>query len=328
MPAATPTTPTISLVTAEVEASLAKYADLLDRKPREGWDSEIESAPDQPEETEAPPPLPKNLEPITRPNGELYRPRVLTLGGKGGTKTTDVDFIRRAYAENMPVFLYGPPGTGKTSSLEAALPNLVTITGTSQTESSDFLGSWVARPDGTYTWVDGPLVIAAEEGRPFFIDEIALIDPRELATVYPLADGRGEILITANPARGTVKAADGFCIFGATNPHVPGAVMSDAMLSRFRVHIEYTTDWKLATELGIGAKIITVARNLETKKESGELVAAPQLRELLGFRDTSKAFGQDVAIANFISQARLEDRPVYSDVIKSVFGTTVAPLKF
>jgi nitric oxide reductase NorQ protein len=262
-----------------------------------------------------------------RPTGEEYIPRKITIGDD--VNTTDVAFVRTAYANAMPLFLYGPPGTGKTALLEAALPGLLTVPGNGQTEASDFIGDWVQLPDGTYKWVDGPLVIAAEEGRPLLIDEIALIDPRELAIVYSLMDGRNELEVTANPARDTVKAKQGFLVFGATNPDVPGAVLSDALLSRFKTHVYFGTDWLLARQLGVGAKIITVARNLEAKhKADTSVVAPPQLREVLTFRDIAKVFGEKVAVANFLSQARVEDRPHFADALTAAFGYTVEPLSF
>jgi nitric oxide reductase NorQ protein len=260
-----------------------------------------------------------------RPNGEEYIPRNLKLGD---VEATDIAFVRTSYSQGMPLFLYGPPGTGKTAVLEAALPGLLTVAGNGQTEASDFIGDWVQLPDGTYKWIDGPLVVAAEEGRPLLIDEIALIDPRELAVAYSLMDGRDELEVTANPARDTVKAKPGFLVFGATNPDVPGAVLSDALLSRFKMHVYVGTDWLLARQLGVGAKIIQVSRNLEAKQVTSEIVASPQLREVLTFRDIAKVFGEKVAVANFLSQARVEDRPAYAAALTAAFGYGVDALSF
>lgn len=258
---------------------------------------------------------------IMRPNGEMYLPRVFE-------GTTDVAFLKAAYTARMPVLLYGSPGTGKSAAVEAAMPGLITVLGTAETEAADFLGSWVQRTDGTYEWIDGPLVVAMEAGTPMLIDEIALIDSRSLAVVYSVMDGRRKIPVTANPSRGTVEAKDGFVVYGACNPNVPGAVMSDALLSRFTMHIEVRTDWDLAKRLGIGTKIMTVARNLTTNEENGHIMAAPQLRELLAFKAIAENFGETIALRNFIAQARPEDREVYADTIKATFGEAVKPLQF
>ena len=260
-----------------------------------------------------------------RPSGERYIPRRIKVGQE---RFTDVAFVEKAYAEKMAALFYGPPGTGKTALIEAALPGVITIQGTVETESADFVGSWVQQPDGTYGWVNGPLLVAALDGKPLLIDEVALIDPRSLAVVYGAMDGRGEIVVTANPDIGTVKVQPGFLVFGATNPDVPGAIMSEALLSRFTIQVEMMTDWSLAKKLGIPDKIVQVARNLENKAKTGEVVSAPQLRELLAFRDIQKAFGESVALNNFISQIRVEDQKAARDAVQNVFGIRSEVLTF
>jgi nitric oxide reductase NorQ protein len=52
---------------------------------------------------------------VTRPGGQVYRPRVLA-------GMADVDALRTLRAEGVPALLAGPPGTGKTSLVEAAFP--------------------------------------------------------------------------------------------------------------------------------------------------------------------------------------------------------------
>jgi len=258
-----------------------------------------------------------------RPNGVAYVPRRMPVGAE---VIHDVTFLRASARLSKPCLLYGPPGTGKTALIEAAFPTVVTVQGTIETETADFVGSWVANPDGTYSWVDGPLVVAAENGLPLFIDEIALIDPRSLAVVYGAMDGRGEIVVTQNPKRGAVKVQPGFIVMGAFNPNVPGAVLSDALLSRFPIQIEVQTDWTLAKDLGVPAKIIQIARNLARKVETAEMTGSPQLRELLDYRDLAGAFGEDFALQNFLGQIRPENREVAVSVIETVMGRKPSPL--
>lgn len=252
-----------------------------------------------------------------RPNGEVYKPRMMSIDGK---TVQDVTFVRSAARAGKPVLLYGPPGTGKTALIEAALPDCLTVQGTIETERADFVGSWVQEHDGTYRWIDRPLVQAADTGKGLLIDEIALIDPRSLAVVYGAMDGRNEIDVAENPKRGKVKVQPGFIVMGAFNPNVPGAILSDALLSRFPIQIEMLTDWSLATKLGVPAKIIQVVRNLNHKVETGEMTAAPQLRELLNYRDLVSQFGEQFALSNFLGQIRPENRAAAVGVIKAVMG--------
>jgi len=259
-----------------------------------------------------------------RPNGLWYIPRNLMVGE---VKKQDVTLVRESIEAGLPVLLYGEPGCGKTALVEAAFgEDLLTVQGTIETESADFVGSWAQQPDGTYLWVDGPLLVAAELGKKLLVDEIALIDPRVMAIVYSMMDGRGEITITQNPLRGVVKAQPGFAVLGACNPNVPGAQMSDALLSRFAIHIEMGSDWGLAAKLGIGSKIVQVTRNLVEKYGRGEMTQAPQLREMLQFRDVTAKFGEQFALRNYLSQIRPENRAVAAAAIEAVFGQGVTPL--
>lgn len=262
----------------------------------------------------------------TRPNGLIYLPRSLMVSE---TKMQDVTLLRESIDADLTVLLYGEPGCGKTALVEAAFGGdgeLFTVQGTVETESADFVGSWVQQPDGSYQWVDGPLPRAMIAGAKLLVDEIALIDPRVMAIVYGVMDGRGELVITQNPLRGAVRSAPGFAVIGACNPNVPGAQMSDALLSRFVIHMEMTTDWSLCSKLGIGAKIVQVVRNLNDKFVKGELTQAPQLREMLQFRDVTAKFGEQFALRNFLSQIQPENRSIAVAAIESVFGQKTSAL--
>lgn len=262
---------------------------------------------------------------FTRPNGETYYARGVP------DAEHDVDLFRRSVGptpqDNLYCLLYGDPGCGKTASLEAAFPDLVTIAGDEDTTTDDFFGSWVQMPDGTYQWVDGPFTVAAEEGLPVLIDEIAVISARVLTAVYPAMDGRGRFMVKGNPRRGVVTVRPGFSVFGAFNPGAPGARIGDALLSRFSVHIEYTTDFDLARHLGVDKRFITVAKNLLTKSGDGEGVWVPQMRDLLDTMRVAERFGLDLAVSNFVGRAPVGDRVVVADLVSRKFGVAAVPLR-
>jgi len=256
-----------------------------------------------------------------RPNGEFYYTRMWG-------EHHDVAVLRKAREDKQPILLYGAPGCGKTALVQAAFgDNMHTVLGTGDTEVADFVGGYIQTPSGGFLWEDGPLVKAAERGEPLFIDEVGLIDPKVMSVVYSLVDGTGTLNITANPERGTVKAKDGFYVIAATNPNAPGVRLSEALLSRFLIHTEMTTDWSLAKKLGAPATIVTAAQNLAKKQQTGEVSWAPQMRELLAFRDLAKSFGTKFAIANILAAAPELDRPVVADVFTRVFGEECRPAK-
>lgn len=255
-----------------------------------------------------------------RPNGEFYYTR------KWG-EHDDIMILRKAREDKHYILIYGAPGCGKTALVQAAYEKFYTVLGTGDTELSDFIGGYIQTPSGGFLWEDGPLLKAATEGVPLFIDEVGLIDPKVLAGVYSLMDGTGEYTVTANPERGTVKATQGFYVIAATNPNAPGVRLSEALLSRFIIQGEMTTDWSLARKLGAPSTIVTAAQNLSKKQQAGETSWSPQMRELLGFRDIAKTFGTKFAIANLLAAAPELDRPVVADVFTRVFGEECRPAK-
>jgi predicted ATPase with chaperone activity len=271
-------------------------------------------------------------ESYARPNGEMY------FGRKWG-EHSDVMALRKAREMTMksfsgeggsPMFamIYGAPGCGKTAMVEAAFgEDVVTLIGTGDTEVADMVGGYVQTPSGGFEWVDGGLIDAATNGKVYFIDEIGLIDPKVLSLAYGLMDGRRELVVTANPERGTIKAHPNFYVVAATNPNAPGVRLSEALLSRFTLQVEMTTDWALARKLGVPTAIVTASQNLAKKQVSNEVSWSPQFRELLAFRDVATTFGNSFAIANLLASAPEIDRPVVADVLSRAYGEECKPAK-
>ena len=257
----------------------------------------------------------------TRPNGMDYFTR------KWGD-FDDVLVLKKAREASQFVLLYGAPGCGKTALVEAAFGEaMYTILGSGDTEVADLVGGYSQTATGGWVWNDGPLIKAAEQGVPLLIDEVGLIDPKVLSIVYGLMDGRREYNVTANPDRGTVKAKDGFYVIAATNPNAPGVRLSEALLSRFVIQVELTTDWALAKKLGVSTQIVTASQNLAKKQASGEVSWSPQFRELEAFRDLEKTFGTKWAVANLLAAAPEIDRPLVADVFSRTYGEAVLPAR-
>jgi MoxR-like ATPase len=239
----------------------------------------------------------------------------------------DVEALQRLRAAGVPALLYGPPGTGKTSLIEAAFPDLITVAGDGDTQVSDLIGEYTQNPDGTFTFIYGPLIRAMTEGRVLFIDDATLISPAVLAVAYPAMDGRREITVKAHKGE-AVRAADGFYVVAGHNPGVHGAILTEALSSRFSVQVEVTTDYDLARSLGIDPRAIRAARDLADRKAKGEIGWAPQLRELLAYARVAGILGENAAIANLAGIGPEEDRDVVAAAIAKAFNRPrgIAPL--
>ncbi|SDJ01698.1 AAA domain (dynein-related subfamily) [Actinokineospora alba] len=256
--------------------------------------------------------------PVMRPNGMAYHPRQVA-------GMPDVTALRKLREAGVAALMYGPPGTGKTSVIEAAFPDLVTVQGDGDTTVADLVGEYTQTGDGRYVFVHGPLVRAMREGRTLFIDDATLIPPTVLAVVYPAMDGRRQIIIKANGGE-TVDAAAGFYVVAGHNPGVHGAVLTDALSSRFSAQVHVSTDYDLAAQLKVDRRAVKAARNLSTRQASGEVGWAPQLRELLAFQKIADVLGVAAAAGNLVGTAPEDDRETVSAVVRDVFGSEVAPL--
>ncbi|GAA4617234.1 AAA family ATPase [Actinoallomurus liliacearum] len=255
---------------------------------------------------------------VRRPNGQTYHPRALA-------DLPDVTALRKLRTAGVPALLYGPPGTGKTSLVEAAFPDLITVAGDGDTAVADFVGEYTQTSAGAYEFVYGPLVTAMTEGRCLFIDDATLISPKVLAVVYPAMDGRRQITVKAHTGE-AITAADGFYVIAGHNPGVHGAVLTEALASRFAAQIKVSTDYDLARTLKIDQRVVRVARGLSMQVEAGLIGWAPQLRELIAYQKITRVLGTDAAVANLIGIAPEEDRDEVAKVIAAVYGRTIKPL--
>jgi nitric oxide reductase NorQ protein len=304
--------------TADAAAAPVSVPSGTHRRPRTPRPTPPATTPPTTPTPPAPSPVAPVTGPVTRPNGQVYHPR--TLSG-----VPDVTALRKLRDAGVAALMYGPPGTGKTSVIEAAFGDLITIQGDGDTTVADIVGDYTQTPDGRFVFVPGPLPRAMREGRTLFIDDATLIPPTVLAVVYPAMDGRRQIIVKANGGE-VIDAAPGFYVVAGHNPGVHGAVLTDALASRFSVQIQVSTDYDLAAQLKIDKKAVAVACNLATRHANGEIRWAPQLRELLAFQKIADVLGIDAAAGNLIGTAPEEDRDIVATAVRTAFGKAVTPL--
>lgn len=279
----------------------------------------------------APAPSKKKFPPVPRPSGELYMPR--ELAGQ-----PDVQVMRDLRKNKLFTLIAGPPGGGKTALMEAAFGSepggLYSLTGDEETRVDDFVGQlYPSDKEGVYDWADGPLTLALKNGGVLFVDDATLISPKAIACLYPLMDGRDVLRLKAHQVEingvmqpEVVTAKPGFFIVAAHNPGVQGAILSDALASRFGVHVWLETDLDLAASLGVNAKFIKLTRNLRLRRDKGEMgVFVPEMRDLLAARDFGRVFGDQAAGENLLGKAPEDFQDDLAAEMKVVFGFNITP---
>lgn len=110
----------------------------------------------------------------------------------------EVAVFEAAHAQRLPLLLKGPTGTGKSRFVEYMAHRLdrvlLTITCHEETSSTDLIGRYIIKGQGT-EWVDGPLTRACREGLMIYLDEIAEARPDILVAIHSLTDHRRRLYI-------------------------------------------------------------------------------------------------------------------------------------
>lgn len=169
-----------------------------------------------------------------------------------------------------------------------------------------------------YEWRDGPLVKAMKEGKPLFVDDITIIPAPVLLRLYPAMDGRKTIRVIEHGGE-AVKAEPGFFVLGAHNPGAPGAILSEALSSRFLVQFEVESDLNLALELGVARSVVRAARNMRKRRREGSVTWAPEMRELLAYQKVCNKFGRKAAADNLVGVAPPEAREAMIEALGNTF---------
>ncbi|XP_054718534.1 midasin-like [Uloborus diversus] len=138
--------------------------------------------------------------------------------------------IGKAMQYKEPVLLVGNTGCGKTTLCQIFAhicgKKLYSVNCHMHSESADFLGG--LRPvrgeseDKLFEWMDGPLVLAMQQGQFFLTDEISLADDSVLERLNSVLEPEQKILISEKCFSGNEKfeitAEKGFQLFATMNP--------------------------------------------------------------------------------------------------------------
>jgi nitric oxide reductase NorQ protein len=235
--------------------------------------------------------------------------------------------LRQARAASVPALLYGPPGTGQAALAEAAFPDLITFTGDIDATTADLAGEYTENPGGGATFAPGPLARAMAGGRALIISDAGLLPPDVLAVAVD-AMNAGAVAVPGNGQGGggeIFTAAPGFCVIAGHSTR-PGMTLPATLDGRFRARIPVPGDYDLAAYLGIDARVVGAARELDQMRQEGRTGWAPQLRELLAYSKIAGILGEPAAVANLAGIAPPEDRAAVAAALAAAFGlAAVAP---
>lgn len=268
------------------------------------------------------------MEPVTLADGRIYRPRPVA-------NTTDVQLLRQARGE-LFTRIVGVSGNGKTMLAEAAFgDDLLVVEGHGDLTVDDLVGKWIPREDGPgYRFAYGPLAEAMIQGKVLLIDDLTRAPSDTINVLMGPADDRRMLVIDALPDEPVLRAAAGFHLVATYNQTGVGVRPLDAaILRRFPLQIEATTDYGLVADLGVDPRLVRVGRLLAERSAAAHQAGrrlgwAPQTDHLLKSQKAlDMGLGDQVAASMLLTACpEPQNQPEVLDVLAEVFGPAVGAL--
>lgn len=251
-------------------------------------------------------------------------------------------------APRLPVLLQGPTAAGKTSLVSYLADqtghNLIRINNHEHTETSEYLGAYVATADGSLAFSEGPLVHAARNGDWVVLDELNLAPPDVLEALNRLLDDNREIFL---PETGeVVKAHKGFRLFATQNPaglYGGRKELSRAFRSRFiEVQVDELPDFDLLAVLearssipsSFSRKMVAVMRELQMRRRTSGMFSGREgyvtARDLFRWASRQPRSKEELAIHGFLllgeRSRQVTERNVVRSVLISLVGVSAETL--
>lgn len=131
----------------------------------------------------------------------------------------EIETLKRAAEQRVPVMLTGPTGCGKTKLVQYLGTLLerpvVTISCHDDLTSSDLVGRFIVS-NGDVIWNDGPLTRAVKSGAICYLDEVVEARHDSLAVLHSLTDHRRTLFLDRSGEE--VIAPDSFMLICSYNP--------------------------------------------------------------------------------------------------------------
>lgn len=266
------------------------------------------------------------VEPVQMSGGRVYHPRPVG-------DSTDVALLRAARGR-LFTRISGPAGTGKSTLAEAAFGDeLIKVSSHSYLTVDDLVGTYLPDGEDSYTWVDGPLMRAMKEGRVLLVDDMTRAPSGTLNALLSPADDSRTLVVDGRPDLPNVKAAEGFHMIATYNETgVDVRPLDPAVLRRFPLAIEATTDFDVVSKLGVDRKLVKVGKILAAEDRRStdaglDPVWIPETDHLLKAQVALEDLGEQVAAAMLISAApTADDAEAAAEAVRTVFGDSAGPL--
>lgn len=269
-----------------------------------------------------------DLDPVTLRDGRIYRPRPVA-------DTTDVQLLRQARG-SLFTRIVGASGNGKTMLAEAAFgDDLIVVEGHGDLTVDDLVGKWIPREDGPgYRFAYGPLAEAMRQGKVLLIDDLTRAPSDTINVLMGPADDRRILVIDALPDEPVLHAADGFHLVATYNQTGVGVRPLDAaILRRFPLQLEATTDYGLVADLGVDVRLVRVGRLLAERSATAGRAGrrpgwVPQTDHLLKSQKAlDMGMGDQVAASMLLAACpEPQHQPEVLAALADVFGPTVGAL--
>lgn len=174
------------------------------------------------------------------------RPRRAPLGDceTGMNPLPTFDLLDLALPHVRRSLLHGPPGCGKTFyATRCGLRDgqaVVPITMTAETPAEALMGHFVPTGDGTFTWMDGPAIIAWRSAARLVVNEIDHAAGDALDFLHVITDDPMVAAVTLPNGGEIVRPAEGFTIVATMNGE-PGD-LPDAIRDRMTAELSVLVD--------------------------------------------------------------------------------------
>ncbi len=131
----------------------------------------------------------------------------------------ELQFIKIAASDKIPVLLKGPTGCGKSRLIECLAHDLgrplVTVSCNEDTSATELLGRFLVKGNETL-WQDGPLTRAVRQGAILYLDEVVEAREDVLVLIHSLTDHRRALYLDALSE--SIVAPDNFLLVMSYNP--------------------------------------------------------------------------------------------------------------